>query len=310
MLNQYKFTLYGVAAVLLWSSMLGFARKVAEQLGPIGGAAWIYTVASVFLLIVIGVPKWRNLSWRYVLIGGGLFAAYEVCLALSLGMANDRHQAMQMAVINYLWPALTVLLAVIVSNKKTNILVYPSVALAFIGVAWAITGDEGLSVVKLAASVATNPLTYSLAFIGAFLWAIYCNVTKRLSGGQNAITLFFAMTAVSLWTQYAFSDETGMTFSLSAAGNVLWTGIVMGGGYALWNIAILGGNMVLLATLSYFTPIFSTLLSSVILGVALTGSFWQGVLMVTIGSLICWWVTRDKRSQAADSPASAQSNAS
>ncbi len=62
----------------------------------------------------------------------------------------------------------------------------------------------------------------------------------------------------------------------------------------MWNVAILRGNMMLLATLSYFTPVISTLLSSVILGVALGASFLQGVVMVTLGSLLCWWVTRSK----------------
>ncbi|POF56689.1 EamA family transporter, partial [Vibrio vulnificus] len=66
------------------------------------------------------------------------------------------------------------------------------------------------------------------------------------------------------------------------------------GGYALWNVAIVGGNMVLLATMSYFTPILSSLFSSMILAVSLPSTFWQGVAMVTIGSLTCWWLTRNK----------------
>ena len=199
-----------------------------------------------------------------------------------------------MLVINYLWPALTVLLAVIVSGKKTNLLVYPSVALAFLGVAWSITGDQGLSLALISANVATNPVTYAMAFTGAFLWAIYCNLTKRIANGQNAITLFFIMTAVSLWVKYAFSGETGMSLNLESGALLLVAGVFMGSGYALWNYAIIGGNMVLLATLSYFTPVLSTIISSVILGIALTQSFLQGVVMVTIGSLMCWWVTREK----------------
>lgn len=78
---------------------------------------------------------------------------------------------------------------------------------------------------------------------------------------------------------------------------LLLTGVVMGSGYALWNVAILRGNMLLLATLSYFTPVISTLFSSLILGVVLGLSFWQGVVMVTLGSLICWWVTRQPNSE-------------
>lgn len=292
--SAHKFTLAGVAAILLWSSVTGLARAVTEMLGPVGGSASIYTVASLFLIIVMGVPNVRQYSLRYVLIGGGLFVAYEICLALALAMANSRQQAIEMLVINYMWPALTVLLAVLSSGKKTSMLVYPSILLAFFGVAWCITGEQGLSVAQIAANFATNPATYTMALVGAFLWAIYCNLTKRISNGQNAITLFFVLTAISLWIKYALSSETGMTINLESGGLLLISGIAMGSGYALWNFAIIGGNMVLLATLSYFTPVLSTVISSFILGLTITHSFLQGVIMVTLGSLMCWWVTREK----------------
>ncbi len=274
---------------------MGLIRTVTEQFGPIGGAALIYTVSSVFLMLVMGVPKFKHFSLRYVLIGGALFVSYEICLALALGMANDRHQALEMAVINYLWPALTVLFAVFLSRKTVHILVYPSVALAFVGVAWTITGDSGFSVMQISANIATNPLTYSMAFGGAIIWAVYCNITKQLANGQNAIILFFMATAIALWIKYFLSSESTLVFSVPATLNLALTGVVMGSGYALWNVAILRGNMVLLATLSYFTPVISTLLSSLILGVALGLSFWQGVIMVTMGSLICWWATRERQ---------------
>ncbi len=275
---------------------MGLIRTVTEQFSPIGGAALIYTVSSVFLMLVMGVPKFKHFSLRYVLIGGALFVSYEICLALALGMANDRHQALEMAVINYLWPALTVLFAVFLSRKPVHILVYPSVALAFVGVAWTITGDSGFSVMQISANIATNPLTYSMAFGGAIIWAVYCNITKQLANGQNAIILFFMTTAIALWIKYFLSSESTLVFTVPATLNLALTGVVMGSGYALWNVAILRGNMVLLATLSYFTPVISTLLSSLILGVALGVSFWQGVIMVTMGSLICWWATRERQS--------------
>lgn len=85
-----------------------------------------------------------------------------------------------------------------------------------------------------------------------------------------------------------------MEFNLSSVSTLLLAGIVMGAGYALWNQAIIGGNMVLIATFSYFTPVFSTLFSSFYLSVALTQSFWQGVALVTLGSLMCAWATREK----------------
>ncbi len=241
MLKSHRHSCYGIAAILLWSCLIALSRSVSEQLGPIGGAASLYTVSSLLLVCVMGLPKLSRFSKSYLMIGGALFVCYEIFLALALGMANSRHQALEMAVINYLWPALTVLFAVLLSDKKINWLVYPSIVLAFFGVAWSISGEQGLSVDQIAANIATNPKTYSMAFFGAIIWAVYCNYTQRVAKGQNAIVLFFIATAVTLWIKYALSDETGMVMTSSAAIDLVLAGACMGAGYALWNTAILGG---------------------------------------------------------------------
>ena len=69
---------------------------------------------------------------------------------------------------------------------------------------------------------------------------------------------------------------------------LLVAGSAMAAGYALWNIGVLRGNLTLLATASYFTPVLSTLFAALWLSTRLTMAFWQGVLMVTAGSLLCW----------------------
>lgn len=153
---------------------------------------------------------------------------------------------------------------------------------------------EEISLSHFYHNVLNNPLAYGLALLGAVIWAIYCNVTRRLANGKNGIVIFFILTAVSLWIQYAATAQPNLVFSNVSLLYIIIAGVVMGSGYALWNIAIIGGNMMLLATFSYFTPILSTLLSTYILGISLSASFWQGVFLVTIGSLMCWWVTKEK----------------
>lgn len=294
MSGKNHFTLAGCGAIFLFSSVVALIRSVTEQLGPVGGAAMIYTVSTVILIFTVGLPKLSSFSSRYLLIGGALFVSYEMCLALALGMANDRLQAVEMGLINYLWPCLTVLFAVLLSRRRVSWLLYPSLMLSFFGVAWTVSGDSGLSVSQLTANVQSNPVSYSLALCGAFIWAIYCNITRGMSNGKNAITWFFAATAVALWVKYLFTQEPAMQWTLPVIWDLLLAGLAMGGGYALWNIGIIGGNMVLLATLSYFVPVFSTFLSAYLLGLKLTATFWQGVVMVTLASLLCWWLTREK----------------
>jgi drug/metabolite transporter (DMT)-like permease len=298
LINTQKYTIAGCLAILIWSTTVGLVRNVAEQLGPIGGAAMIYSVSALFLLVAIGAPRFKVFSLKYLLIGGALFVSYEICLSLALGMANNRIQAVEMGVINYLWPSLVVLLAVFTSKKPVDKRLYPAIALSFFGVAWTVSGDGGISISQLVGNIATNPLSYSMALSGAFIWAFYCNITKRLANGENAITWFFIATAVALWITYFMSNEPAIAVRAGAAVDLLITGVAMGSGYALWNIGIIGGNMMLLATLSYFTPLLSTFFSALILDIELTATFWQGVVMVTIASLLCWWFTREKPAPA------------
>ncbi|WKV53074.1 EamA family transporter [Dickeya fangzhongdai] len=62
--------------------------------------------------------------------------------------------------------------------------------------------------------------------------------------------------------------------------------------YAAWDVGIQRGNMALLATASYFTPILTTLMAALWLQTVPTFTFWQGVIMVTLGSLLSWLATR------------------
>jgi drug/metabolite transporter (DMT)-like permease len=289
---SHKATLFGLLAIVLWSSVVGLIRSVSEGLGPVGGAAMIYSVSTLFLLIVMGIPKLRDIPRSYLIVGSLLFVAYEICLSLSLGYASNRIQAIEVGMINYLWPCFTVLMAILFNGQKAKWWVIPGLLLSLFGIGWIMSGDGGWSPAQMLENVRSNPLSYGLAFSGALIWAIYCNVTKRIAQGKNAVVLFIALTALALWLHYPFSNESGMHFTLPVSVALLSAGIAMGAGYAAWNVGILHGNMTLLATVSYFTPVLSAVFAAVVLNTSLTINFWQGVAMVTVGSLICWRATR------------------
>jgi len=289
---QYKATLLGLLAILLWSSVVGLIRSVSEGLGPIGGAAMIYSVSAVFLLLALRMPNLRLFPRPYLLLGSLLFVSYEICLALSLGYANTRLQAIEVGMINYLWPCFTVLMALVFNGQKARWWLLPGLLLSLFGIGWIMSGEGGWSPAQMLENVRSNPLSYSLAFGGAVIWALYCNLTKKIAQGHNGVVLFITLTAVALWLKYAFSSESGMQFTLPVTLTLLCAGMAMGAGYAAWNVGILRGNMTLLATASYFTPVLSAVFAALVLNTALTANFWQGVVMVTAGSLICWRATR------------------
>ncbi len=206
-------------------------------------------------------------------------------------------QAIELGVVNYLWPCLTVLLAIIMNGQKTRWIIVPGTLLSLFGIVWVVSGD-GASLTRLVSNVESNPLSYSLALACAITFAFYCNVTRKYGGGQNLIVLFFILTAAVLWLKYAFSSEVIPAFTEGSCLELIAACIVMASGYALWNIGILRGNITLLPTSSYATPILSSAFGAVWLGVNLTAQFWQGALLVTAGSLLCWQATRQRANSA------------
>lgn len=290
-------TACGLVAILLWSTASGLIRSVSEAFGPIGGAAMIYTLGAILLVALLGRPRLRHTSRFYLVTGSALFIAYELCLSLALGYAISSNQAIQLGVVNYLWPSLTVLLAIVMNRQPARWFIVPGTALALFGILWVVSTD-GLSLGSIVANVQSNPLSYSLAAGCAITFALYCNITRRYAGGANHVALFFILTAVVLWVKYTFSSESLPALNLRGSVELLATGVAMAGGYALWNIGILRGNLTLLATVSYFAPVLSSAFAAAWLGAHLTLQFWQGAVLVTIGSLICWQATRKRASQA------------
>ncbi len=287
-------TLIGLIAVLLWSAIVGLIRSVSESLGATGGAAMIYSVASVFLLVSIGFPKLGEFPKTYLIWGSLLFVCYELCLALSIGYANTNRQAIEVGMVNYLWPALTMVCAILFNHQKSNLLVIPGFAIAILGICWVLGGEQGFDLATMWLNIQDNPLSYGLAFIGALIWAAYCTVTARIANGKNGVTLFFMLTAAVLWIKYIGMGAEPMHFDLNALIYLAFAAGAMGFGYAAWNIGILHGNVTILAGASYFIPVFSAALAAVVLHTPLSLSFWQGAAMVCLGSILCWFATRQK----------------
>lgn len=282
----------GILAILLWSATVSLFRSIGEALGPVGGPAVIFTLGGVLVVLFTGIPAIRSMDRRYLLVGGLLFVAYEISLALSIGYAHDRSQAMEVGMINYLWPSLTMLFAVLLRQQSASILLLaPGIALAFLGIVFVMKGDDAFSVARLAENFADNPHAYALAFLAAFLWAAYSVFSRRYGNGKSAVGFFLLATAGVLWLRYFQGDQPPMRVSLQAAAEVMVLGTFTATAYSAWNYGIQRGSIGLLAALSYFTPVLSSCLASAWLGVTPSWTFWLGVAMVTAGSLMSWGAT-------------------
>lgn len=292
-MNQNRATLIGMLAILLWSAIVGLIKSVSEGFGPVGGAAMIYTCGAILLWFTIGIPNLSQFPRRYLIWGSLLFVAYELCLSLSLGFSHNSKQAIEVGMVNYLWPALTIVLTVLVNKKKARWFIIPGILLSLVGIIKVLGGEQGIEINEVINNVSSNPLSYGLALIGAVIWAIYCVVTQRIANGNNGVTLFFTLVALVLWGHFFTTSQPSFHFSYGVWVSLGFAAIAMGFGYAAWNIGILHGNVTALATASYFIPVISAMIASFILDSPLSLNFWQGAAMVSIGSLICWLSTKN-----------------
>ncbi|RKP59367.1 aromatic amino acid DMT transporter YddG [Pararobbsia silviterrae] len=292
MQSKNKATWIGLIAILLWSTMVALIRGVSETMGATGGAALIYTAASACLCVTVGVPNLKTFPRRYLLWGSLLFVSYEVCLALSIGYAHSGRQAVEVAMVNYLWPTFTLIAAILFNGEKANLLVVPGFVLSLLGIGCVLGGSQGFDLADMAVNLRDNPLSYSLAFFGALIWATYCSVTKGMANGKNGVTFFFMLVAATLWVKFLLGGGDTMAFTARSVAYVICAGAAMGLGYAAWNIGILRGNVTVLAGASYFTPVLSSALSAALLHVPLSGAFWKGALMICAGSSLCWLSTQ------------------
>ena len=290
--EKSKATLIGLIAVLLWSSIVGLIRGVSEGLGATAGAAMMYTVASVILFFAVGFPKWRTFPRRYLIWGTLLFVTYELCLSLSIGYADNGRQAVEVGMVNYLWPTFTMISAILFNKQRSNWLIFPGFVLSIIGIGWVLGGDQGFDIAEMLVNVKANPLSFGLAFAGAIIWAAYCTVTARIAKGSNGVTLFFMLAALALWAKYAINGGGAITFDVRTTVYLVLAASAIGFGYAAWNVGILHGNVTVLAGASYFIPVLSSALAAKLLSAPLPFAFWQGAGMVVSGSILCWIATR------------------
>lgn len=286
-------TLLGLVAILLWSTTIAFSRSLTEQLGTFTAAAFIYCLAGALGLLYAavfggGLRKLTDLPRAYLFGCGALFVAYMVCLYLSIGLAASRAQVLAIGLINYLWPGLSLLFSIPILGRKAKPLLPVGIFVALAGI-WLATGND--SDFTITAMFQDNQawLPYSLAFCAAVCWALYSNFSRRWAARNDggAVPLFLTASGVLLGILRLFTPE--MThWTIGAGLELIYMALFPAMlAYVLWDIAVRKGEIILVASLSYLTPLLSTLVSVIVLDVEPGMSLWIGALFVMGGAVMC-----------------------
>jgi drug/metabolite transporter (DMT)-like permease len=291
-------TLGGITAVVLWSTTVAFARSLSEQIGPVTAAAAVYLVGGGVVFSVSWLSPSRRLSSsdtsrqskKYLFGCGSMFVLYTALLFIAIGLARDREQVLQVGLLNYLWPPLTIVLSIVLLRTRANVILVPGILLALFGTVLVMSDGRTVLWRSFIDQARSNPAAYGLGAAAAGSWALYSVLTRRWAGRQTtgAAPLFILVTGVVLLGLRAAFPEQGR-WTLRSIGEVIFLGVVTGLAYQFWDIAMRRGSLILVVVCSYFTPLLSTLVSSIYLQVTPTSRLWLGAGLLVIGSLISWW---------------------
>ena len=285
-------TAYGIMALIFWGSTIAFSRSLAEKLGTLTAASYIFLLAGglscMYLIISREFGKLVHLPRVYLFGCGTLFIVYMASLYLAIGSATNRLQSLEVGLVNYLWPSLTLVMAAPILKKKARVTLIPGCLLGFGGALLA-AAQIGESWDQFVGNLITNWSPYVLAFVAAVCWALYSNLTRRWAreAETGAVPLFLLASGMVLGVLRLIFPETTQWNNQSLvelAYMALFPTILA---YAFWDSAMRRGNMILVASLSYLTPLLSIIIGAVYLGVSTGGYLWAGCLLVVFGSIVC-----------------------
>jgi drug/metabolite transporter (DMT)-like permease len=289
-----KNTLFGVLAILFWGSTVAFSRSLTEQLGTITAGSLVFLLSSFFswvytLLVSPGnFKKMFKLPPSYLWGCGLLFVMYMTTLYLAIGLSINRLQVVEISIINYLWPGLTLLFSVPILYKRAHLSIILGILLCFTGVYIAMNPYHNFSLLPLLQNIQENSLPYLFSFIAAISWALYSTLARKWAGDneEGAVPIFLFFTGITLFIlRFFFQEETIWSFKVGI--ELFYMAIFPTFlAYFFWDQAMRRGNIVLVATLSYFTPILSVFISSLYLQITIDIRLWVASILVVIGAII------------------------
>lgn len=257
-----KASVYALAAIALWATLASLGVSL-RHVPP-------YLLTGLALLIG------SALSWPFVLRDRGLWKVRPAQLALGVFTLFGFHfllfialrlaPAVEVNLVNYLWPLLIVLLTPLyLSGVTLHRVHFVAAAFGFGGAALAILSGQEPGIRAPGQADWETALGYALALGSALIWANYSLQTKRAAdagtGASSAAIGLYGLLAGLLsllchaWLEPAviLSRDDALMLALLGLGP-------LGAAFFLWDQALKLGDLRQIGILSYLTPLASTLL--------------------------------------------------
>ncbi len=280
---------YALGAIALWAALASLGVSL-RHVPPFLLTGLALVIGSV--LALPAVLKDRR-QWQVApgTLGLGVFTLFGFHFLLFIGLRLA--PAVEVNLVNYLWPLLLVVLAPLyLPGVKLRGVHLAAALVGFAGAALAILGGRDAAAATPAGPAGGGAaLGYLLALGSALIWANYSLQTKRavLTGKRiptAAIGLFGLVSGLlSLLCHWALERPAALSAQDWLLLAVMGLG-PRGAAFFLWDKALKLGDARQIGILSYLTPLGSTALLMAVSGRAWSWSIGLAALMIMGAALI------------------------
>lgn len=288
--NDQRAVLFGLGAVLLWSTVATAFKLSLQYLTPVQLLAW----SSVVSLLTLGVLLAASGRLGEVLRGTrrdylrslALGLVNPLCYYLVLFEAYDRLPAQEAQPLNYTWAFTLALLAVPLLGHRLSRADVLGGLVAYGGV-WVIATRGEVFALEFA-----NPAGVALALGSTVLWALYWIYSTR-DKRDPLVALFcnFALGLPFVLGVCALTDGLAVPDWRGLAG-AAWVGVFeMGLAFALWLSALrLTSSTSRIGNLIFLSPFLSLFFIRAFVGEAILPSTWLGLALIITGLAAQQWL--------------------
>ena len=279
-------TLLGAGAIGLWTSLAALTA-LAGPIPPFQLSAMTFAIGAAVGLVwarLRGQPlrTLKTLPPASLALGIYGLLLFHVCYFAAL----QRAPVIEASLIIYLWPLLIVLFSGLLPGRSGGSgLGLRHIAGAFLGLC-----GTGLVLLGGGQDLAFGGQLsgYLLAGAAAVIWASYSVGSRLFTNVPSiAVTANCTATAIGALLAHMASETTVWPASPIAWGAVIMLGLgPVGLAFYLWDEGMKGGNIRLLGTLAYATPLLSTLLLSALGFGRPSAVLWLAAVLIAAGALL------------------------
>ena len=273
--------LLGVLAILLWSTLAALTVLTGD-IPPFQLVSLSFFIASFLGIFMLkkhkqSFAKLFNVPLKAWIIGIlGLFG-YHFFYFFALKSAP----AVEANLINYLWPLLIVLFSAFLPNEQLKWFHVVGSLFGLLG-AFLLVSKNGSFDFK-----SEYLAGYVYAVLAALIWSSYSVISRKFSHIPTySVTGFCIATTLLAFICHLLFEVTVIP-DLTQGIAIIFLGLgPVGGAFYVWDYGMKNGEIKILGSLAYFTPLLSTFILIIFALVSMNTTIALACLLIIFGSLI------------------------